>query len=136
MLQPAFNNLLVKILDGKARETKSAGGIVIPEKVQKTPLFKGEVLAVGPGYWHPDAGRVPICCEIGDVIYFRPQDFFYLNQIDLGQALVPDTSVMAIERSSEQIQRLLDKAKLVMDATHMGTCSPVQGQVGCQGASA
>jgi co-chaperonin GroES (HSP10) len=81
----------------------SAGGIVIPEKVQKTPLFKGKVLAVGPGYWTHDGpestgSRVPMCCVVGDIVWFRPQDFYYVNQIDLGQALLPDTSVMAIER--------------------------------------
>lgn len=100
MLKPVFNTVLVEVLDAKAAESKSAGGIVIPGKVAKTPLFKGKVLAIGPGYWHHEApnNRVPICCDVGDIVYFRPQDFYYLNQIDLGNALVPDTSIMAIEK--------------------------------------
>lgn len=99
MLQPCFNNILVEVLDNKAAEHKSAGGIILSQKTQVSPLYKGKVLAIGPGYFAANfaENRIPICCCVGDIVYFRPQDFYYLNQVEMGQALVPDTSIMAIE---------------------------------------
>ena len=116
MIHPKFNNLVVRVdMASGSKESKTAGGIVIPGKVVKTPLMRGVVQAVGPGYWHPEAigNRVPICCDVGDSIWFRPQDMFFLDQVSPDIALVPDTSIMAVERTDAEEQ---EHAKRIVDA--------------------
>ncbi len=50
-------------------ETKSSGGIVIPESAAEKPS-QGEVLAVGPGKKLDDGSVQPIDLNVGDKILF------------------------------------------------------------------
>ena len=45
-------------------ETKTAGGIIIPDTNQEKPL-QGTVVVVGPS-----TERLQTLCEVGDVVYF------------------------------------------------------------------
>ncbi len=50
-------------------ETKTAGGIIIPDTAQEKPI-QGEVIAVGPGS-RDEAGKlIPLDVKIGDKVLF------------------------------------------------------------------
>ena len=52
-----------------AEETKSKGGIIIPDTAQEKPS-QGEVIAVGPG-GRDEAGKlIPIDIKVGDRVLF------------------------------------------------------------------
>ncbi len=52
-----------------AEETRSAGGIIIPDTAQEKPM-QGEVIAVGPGA-RDEAGKlVPLDVKKGDLVLF------------------------------------------------------------------
>jgi chaperonin GroES len=66
--KPLSNHLFIEPLD---EEKKSAGGIVLPESVEKEKPIKGKVLAVGPGKMN-DKGEVrPMAVKVGDVVLFK-----------------------------------------------------------------
>ena len=64
--RPLHDRVVVKRIDA---ETKSAGGIIIPDTAQEKP-FQGEVVAVGPG-GRDEAGKlIPIDLKAGDRVLF------------------------------------------------------------------
>ncbi len=64
-LQPLADRLVVKSLEA---ETKSPGGIILPETAKEKPQM-GKVVAVGPGrYKHGE--RVPMDVKVGDTILY------------------------------------------------------------------
>ena len=65
-LRPLHDRVIIKRLEA---ETKSAGGIVIPDSATEKPI-KGEVIAVGTGKIL-DNGKVrPIAVKVGDKVLF------------------------------------------------------------------
>ena len=65
-LKPLHDRLVVR---AQAAETKSAGGIVIPDNAQEKPTT-GEVLAVGPGRVTQEGQSVPMTVKVGDRVMF------------------------------------------------------------------
>jgi chaperonin GroES len=64
--RPLHDRVVVKRTDS---ETKSAGGIIIPETAAEKPMM-GEVIAVGPGA-RDEAGKVqPLDVKKGDKVLF------------------------------------------------------------------
>ena len=66
MIRPTHNFVLIEPL---ANTNVSAGGIVIPDKVNAT-LLRGKVLATGPGLWNIEKVTV----KPGDVVYYLPRE--------------------------------------------------------------
>ncbi len=64
--RPLHDRVVVRRLD---EETKTAGGIIIPETAQEKPS-QGEILAVGPGARNEDGKIVPLDVKIGDRVIF------------------------------------------------------------------
>src|ERR1700760_2446909 len=65
-IRPLHDRVVVKRIDA---ESKSAGGIIIPDTAQEKPS-QGEVIAVGPG-GGDDAGKlIPIDIKVGDRVLF------------------------------------------------------------------
>lgn len=64
--KPLNDRLLVKRLDG---ETKSVGGIIIPDSAKEKPL-EGRVVAVGSGKLLDDGKRRDLSVQNGDRILF------------------------------------------------------------------
>lgn len=65
-LTPLHDRVLVKRVD---QETKTAGGIIIPETAQEKPM-EGEVVAAGQGHTD-DNGKVrPLAVKAGDRVLF------------------------------------------------------------------
>ncbi len=65
-LKPLHDRVLVK---REEQDTKSAGGIIIPDTVQEKPM-EGKVIAVGSGTRGEDGKITPLDVKAGDKILF------------------------------------------------------------------
>jgi chaperonin GroES len=65
-LRPLHDRVIIKRLEA---ETKSAGGIVIPDAAAEKPI-KGEVIAVGTGKILDDGKVRPMAVKAGDTVLF------------------------------------------------------------------
>lgn len=63
-LIPLLDRVLIKRAEAI---TKTAGGIVIPEKAQSKVLH-GEVVAVGPGARKENGDFIPVLVKVGDKV--------------------------------------------------------------------
>ena len=65
-LKPLHDRVVVKPLD---QETKSKGGIIIPDTAKEKPQ-EGKVIAAGPGARDESGKRVPLGVKVGDRVLF------------------------------------------------------------------
>jgi chaperonin GroES len=65
-LKPLNDHAVVKRVD---EETKSSGGIIIPDTAKKKPR-KGEVVAVGPGNKDKNGRRISLDLKEKDLVFF------------------------------------------------------------------
>lgn len=65
-LRPLHDRIIVKRVE---EETKTAGGIFIPETAKEKPQ-KGEVVAAGKGKKNDDGKISPLDVKVGDTILF------------------------------------------------------------------
>jgi chaperonin GroES len=65
-IKPLFDYLLVKPLQA---ETKSSGGIYLPETVKEKPQI-GEVMAAGTGITDQNGKLIPMVVKIGQKVMF------------------------------------------------------------------
>ncbi len=65
-LTPLHDRVLVRRLD---QESKSAGGVIIPDTAQEKPM-EGEVVAIGSGSRSEDGKITPLDVKKGDRILF------------------------------------------------------------------
>lgn len=64
--RPLHDRVVVRRVE---EETKTAGGIIIPETAQEKPS-QGEVVAVGPGARGDDGKIVALDVKVGDTVIF------------------------------------------------------------------
>lgn len=64
--RPLHDRIVVRRVDA---ETKSAGGIIIPDTAKEKPQ-EGEVVAVGPGARDERGQRVALDVQVGDRVLF------------------------------------------------------------------
>ena len=64
--RPLHDRVVVRRL---AEDTKTAGGIIIPETAAEKPQ-QGEILAVGPGGRDDDGNRIAMDVKVGDTVLF------------------------------------------------------------------
>ena len=64
--RPLHDRVLVKPLEA---ETKTAGGIIIPETAKEKPM-EGKVVAVGPGARGEDGKQHPLDVKKGDRVLY------------------------------------------------------------------
>ena len=64
--RPLHDRVVVRRVE---EDTKTAGGIIIPETAQEKPM-QGEIIAIGDGA-RDDAGKlIPLDVKVGDVVLF------------------------------------------------------------------
>ena len=92
-IQPLGDRVLVKRED--ADQTKSPGGIIIPDTAQKDKSKRGVVIAVGPGKHGDDNKLIPITVKVGSTVFFNAgwdneiviqgddAEFFLVHESDL-----------------------------------------------------
>lgn len=66
-IKPLFDNVLIKPLEG---ETKTAGGILLPETAKEKPQM-GKIMAVGPGGVNEDGKTVPMTVKVGQTVMYK-----------------------------------------------------------------
>ena len=64
--RPLHDRVVVRRID---EETKSAGGIIIPDTAKEKPM-QGEVISVGPGARDEQGKLVPLEVKNGDKVLF------------------------------------------------------------------
>ncbi len=64
--RPLHDRVLVRRLE---QESRSAGGIIIPDTVQEKPM-EGEIVAIGNGTRTEDGKVIPLDVKVGDQILF------------------------------------------------------------------
>ena len=64
--KPLYDRVLVKRVE---EESRSAGGIIIPDSAKEKPL-RGKVLAAGQGKLQDDGKLRPLAVKEGDVVLF------------------------------------------------------------------
>ncbi|HSC48175.1 MAG TPA: co-chaperone GroES [Gammaproteobacteria bacterium] len=65
-IRPLHDRVIIKRLES---ETKSAGGILIPDNAAEKPS-KGKVIAVGPGKSLKGGKHRPVAVKVGDIVLF------------------------------------------------------------------
>lgn len=65
---PLGDRVLVK--PREVEDTKSPGGIIIPDTAQKEKPEQGTVVAVGPGKVGDDNDLIPVSVKVGDRVMF------------------------------------------------------------------
>lgn len=65
-IRPLHDRVVVKRIE---EETKSAGGIVIPDSAKEKPM-RGKILAVGTGKVNAEGKVLPLDVKVGDVVLF------------------------------------------------------------------
>ena len=65
MFKPLHNYVLLERL---AEETKTAGGIIIPDNAREKPS-RGRVIATGDGAY-VNGARIPLSVKAGDIVLF------------------------------------------------------------------
>ena len=64
--RPLHDRVVVKRVD---EDTKTKGGIIIPETAQEKPM-QGKIIAVGPGGRDESGKLIPIDVKVGDYVLF------------------------------------------------------------------
>ncbi len=83
------------VLKRQEAETKTAGGIVLPDSAQDKPQ-KGEVIAVGDGHVRRDGARVPLTVKEGDRVIFSS---YAGDEIKIGEEeylLLRESDILAV----------------------------------------
>ena len=91
-IKPLFDNVLVKPV---AAETKTSGGIYLPENVKEKPQI-GEVVAVGGGVYDDHGKLIPVVVKIGQKVMYTKWGG---NEVKVGNEdwkLVKQTDILAI----------------------------------------
>ena len=88
-IRPLQDRVLVKPLDS---ETKTAGGIIIPDTAQEKPQ-EGKIIATGPGKKNEDGTVLPLDVKKGDRVLFGKwsgtevqidgEDMMIMNEADI-----------------------------------------------------
>ncbi|KAF5394904.1 hypothetical protein P879_00364 [Paragonimus westermani] len=86
---PLFDRVLVQRFEA---ETKSKGGIMLPEK-SKGKMLEATVVAHGPGYKNDKGDIIPMCVTVGDKVFLPEyggtkvtiddQDYFLFRESDI-----------------------------------------------------
>jgi chaperonin GroES len=66
MIKPLHDRVAVEL---EAQETKTAGGIIIPDSAKEKPV-KGKVVAVGKGSKDDKGNIIPLDVKVGDKVIF------------------------------------------------------------------
>ncbi len=65
-LTPLYDRVVIE----RVEETKTAGGIIIPDSAKEKPV-QGKVIAVGEGNWNEDGdARLELTVKVGDTVLF------------------------------------------------------------------
>ena len=93
-VRPLSDRILIHI---DRPETKSRGGIFIPERAKERPT-KGTVLATGPGKLNTETGaRLPLLVKPGDRVLFLKWGGDRVSETgDSDYTMLPEADILAV----------------------------------------
>ena len=90
--RPLHDRVVIERIDA---ETKSAGGIFIPDSAQEKPS-QGEIIAVGPG-GRDEAGKlIPIDLKKGDRVLFGKWSGTEVKLDNVDYLIVKESDIMGV----------------------------------------
>ena len=96
-IKPLYDRVLVKRL---AAETKSKGGIVIPDKSAEKPT-QGEVVAVGSGVLLDNGDQRPLAVNTGDRVLFGQYSGSEVKIDGETYLIIKENEIFAVVEQSE-----------------------------------
>lgn len=94
-IQPLADRVLVRPFSAQEVETKNSFGIIIPDTVKKERPERGEVIAVGPGYYD-DGKLIPVKVKVGDIVLFSKYGFEDISFDGTELYILKEESILAI----------------------------------------
>ncbi len=91
-LHPLGNRVLIEPSD---RERKTAGGIILPDNVQKKPT-EGIVVAVGPGSRSTDGTYSPMAVNPGDKVIYSKYGGTEITNGDKEYTILDEDQIYAV----------------------------------------
>ncbi|HTH97039.1 MAG TPA: co-chaperone GroES [Stellaceae bacterium] len=101
-VRPLHDRVLVRRVEA---ETKSAGGIFIPDTVREKPT-EGEVVAIGPGMRDATGERIPLAVSPGDRVLFGKWSGTEIKLDGEDLMIMKESDIMGVlDRSTPQNSR-------------------------------
>lgn len=92
MLKPLADRVLIEV---KEEETKTKGGILLPDTAQKKSQ-KGVVIAVGEGKYNDNGQRIPLEVKVGDEVLFAKYSGTEIEEEGKHYLLVTERDVLCV----------------------------------------
>lgn len=90
-LLPTLDRVAIKREDS---ESKTKGGIILPENAQKESNY-GIVVAVGPGGYNQDGSRRPMGIKVGERVFFTD---FHTTTTGSKIVIADEEDILAVAR--------------------------------------
>jgi len=90
-IKPKFNNVLIKILP---EEEQNHGNIIIPD-LGKDKSRKGEVIAVGPGFYTMTGALIPVETKVGEIVILPKFGSSILTMGGIDYELIKENDLLA-----------------------------------------
>ena len=99
--RPLHDRVVVKRIDA---ETKTKGGIIIPDSAKEKPQ-EGEVVGVGPG-GRDEAGKlIPIDIKVGDKVLFGKWSGTEIKLDGVEYLIMKESDIMGIVEGSPALKK-------------------------------
>ena len=92
MLKPLADRVLIEV---KEEETKTRGGILLPDTAQKKSQ-KGVVIAVGEGKYNDNGQRIPMEVKVGDEVLFAKYSGTEIEEDGKNYLLITERDVLCV----------------------------------------
>jgi chaperonin GroES len=93
-LKPLHDRIIVKRLEA---ESKTAGGIIIPDSAKEKPI-EGKVVAVGEGAIDSNGKRVALTVNEGDIVLFAKWGGTEIKVDGVEYLIMKESDVLAIKQ--------------------------------------
>jgi chaperonin GroES len=93
-LKPLHDRIIVKRIEA---ESKTAGGIIIPDSAKEKPI-EGKVVAVGDGTLDSNGKRVALTVNEGDVVLFAKWGGTEIKIGGVEYLIMKESDVLAIKK--------------------------------------
>jgi chaperonin GroES len=93
-LTPLYDKIIVKRLEA---ETKTAGGIIIPDSAKEKPI-EGKVVAIGDGITDSNGKKVSLTVKVGDTVLFAKWGGTEIKVHSEEYLIMKESDVLAIKK--------------------------------------
>lgn len=93
-LKPLHDRIIVKRLEA---ESKTAGGIIIPDSAKEKPI-EGKVVAVGEGTLDSNGKRIELTVKDGDIVLFAKWGGTEIKVDGVEYLIMKESDVLAIKK--------------------------------------